>query len=383
MGIIPENSVKQVLADLVHIKSISSQSNKEIISYLSNRVKSYGMNTKLFSYRDDRSEEKINLVALAPGFDFEETLELILVGHTDTVPYDLTWEDATTLTERDGKLYGRGACDTKGFIAAALVAAENLDFNNLKKPFALAFTADEEIGCIGAKQLVDVGAFKAKYSVVGEPTSLRPMRAGKGYCLADIIVRGIEGHSAYPELGSSAIFRAARLIERIEKISEDLKAEHYLHTAFDPPYTTINVGLIQGGTAKNILAGECRFTLEWRPVPGHRADYVIELIKDEISRMRSLDPGYSCDINVLRLDDGMETPVNSPLVQALEAATGKSAGTVAFGTEAPQMATLGAHAVIIGPGDIRVAHRTGEFVPIAELTSCVDILSNVIKRFCT
>jgi acetylornithine deacetylase len=382
METVSKRSVKQTLSELVQIDSISSRSNQEIISYLSNAIEQYGLNIKQFSYRDDNGIEKINLLALAPGFDFNETIELLLVGHTDTVPYDPSWTEATILTERNGRLYGRGACDTKGFIAASLVALQDIDFEKLKSPFALLFTADEEIGCIGAKHLADKEAFRARYSIVGEPTSLRPMRAGKGYCLADLILKGIEGHSAYPDLGASAIFRAARLIKEIERISEDLRADHFLHTAFDPPYTTINVGLIHGGTAKNILAGECRFTLEWRPVPGHRADYVIDLIREKVKELKSVDAGYNCEISIIRLDEGMETPADSPLVQMLEDATGKSAGTVAFGTEAPQMATLGAHAVILGPGDIRVAHRTDEFVPIVELESCVSILSNAIKHFC-
>ena len=128
------------------------------------------------------------------------------------------------------------------------------------------FTADEEVGCLGAKRLARAKPFSARYAIVGEPTSLQPMRAGKGYCLAEITVRGREAHSAYPQIGASAIFRAARLIGRIEQIADELK--HDQRAGFDPPYTTMNVGLIEGGTAKNIIAGECRFTLEWRTIPG-------------------------------------------------------------------------------------------------------------------
>src|SRR5207245_578440 len=179
-------------------------------------------------------------------------------GHTDTVPYDAAWTDALRLTERDGKFFGRGACDTKAFIAEALTAIQTIDLATLKKPLALIFTADEEIGCLGAKRLAESKPLRARFAIVGEPTALQPMRAGKGYCLAEITVRGREAHSAYPQLGASAIFRAARLIERIERVSEELKSDQ--RAGFDPPYTTLNVGLVNGGTAKNVVAGECRFT---------------------------------------------------------------------------------------------------------------------------
>jgi acetylornithine deacetylase len=221
---------------------------------------------------------------------------------------------------------------------------------------------------------------RARYSIVGEPTSLQPMRAGKGYCLAEIVLRGREGHSAYPALGASAIFSAARLIKRVEEIAKDLTTETL--AAFEPPYTTLNVGLIQGGTAKNIIAGECRFTLEWRPLPGQAASYVLELVRAAIDDEKSLDADFDCELKVIRLDDGMETKADSALVRLLEEATGKEAGTIAFGTEAPQMAEMGAEAVVFGPGNIRVAHRTNEFVSIEELRECVRLLSRAIEHFC-
>jgi len=307
-------------------------------------------------------------------------VELALVGHTDTVPYEATWAEALALTEREGKLYGRGACDTKGFIAAALTAVGQIDQASLRRPLALVFTADEEVGCLGAKRLAESGALAARYAVVGEPTSLQPMRAGKGYCLAEVRVGGREGHSAYPALGASAIFRAARLIARIERVAEALRDAP--HAAFDPPYTTLNVGVIGGGTAKNIIAGECRFTLEWRPVPGQAASHAVELIQSEVEKLRAVEPDFECHIEVLRLDEASETDADSPLVRELESLTGKDAGTVAFGTEAPQLTAMGAQAVVFGPGSIRTAHRTGEFVPVAELEACVEILAQAIRKFC-
>lgn len=373
-------SVEETLAELVAIESISSRSNAEIINHLAARTESLGLRVRHLPYMDERGVEKANMIAVA-GTEAEEIeVELAIVGHTDTVPFDLAWTDALRLTERDGKLYGRGACDTKGFIAAALTAVEGFDLKKLVRPLALVFTADEEIGCLGAKRLADARALHARYSIVGEPTSLQPMRAGKGYCIAEIVLRGREGHSAYPALGASAIFRAARLIARIERIAEELK--HDERAEFDPPYTTLNVGIINGGTAKNIIAGECRFTLEWRPVPGQNPEHLIDLIQAAIEDERSRDRDFDCQLNVLRLDGGMETRADSKLVRYLEEMTGRSSGTIAFGTEAPQMIELGAEAVVLGPGNIRVAHRTDEFVPVTELNECVRILSSAIEHFC-
>jgi acetylornithine deacetylase len=374
-------TVEKILSELVAINSISSRSNAEIISYLAARVEAAGFKVRQFPYTDERGVEKVNIIALAGARVSDEMdAELALVGHTDTVPFASSWTDALELTEREEKLYGRGACDTKGFIAAALTAVESIDLKNLARPLALVFTADEEVGCLGAKRLAEARALSVRNAIVGEPTSLQPMRAGKGYCLAEIIVRGREGHSAYPAVGASAIFRAARLIAEIERIAEELKTK--VRAEFDPPYTTLNVGLVQGGTAKNIIAGECRFTLEWRPVAGQKAQHVLDLIKEAIEKQRQLDADYDCEVIASRLDEAMETPADAPLVRLLEEATGRAAGTVAFGTEAPQMTALGAHAVVLGPGDIRVAHRTGEFVPIAQLHSCVKILRLAIERFC-
>jgi acetylornithine deacetylase len=371
-------SVESTLAELVRIDSTSSKSNGAIVEYALARALAAGMRARVTSYRDDRGVEKFQMLAFAPKETDE--VELALVGHTDTVPFDDSWAEALALTEREGNLYGRGACDTKGFIAAALTAVEETDVRALRRPLALVLTADEEVGCIGAKRLAESKPFRARHAVVGEPTSLQPVRAGKGYCLADVTVRGREGHSAYPALGASAVMRAARLVTRVEKMAEELKTD--AHDSFDPPQTTVNVGLIAGGTAKNIIAGECRFTLEWRPVPGQRPEHVTELLAREIEALRAEDEGFDCAVRVLRLDGGIETAADAPLVGALEELSGKTAGAISFGTEAPQLAELGADAVVFGPGDIRVAHRAGEFVPASELNEAVTILRRVIERFC-
>jgi acetylornithine deacetylase len=374
-------TIQDTLAQLVSIDSVSARSNKAIADFLSRRCEALGLRVWAFPYSDDDGIEKINLIALAGTKLTESTsVELALVGHMDTVPYDAGWTGALTLTDRDGDLYGRGACDTKGFIAAALTSVETLSLTRLRQPFALIFTADEEVGLLGAKRLAQSKPLRVRYSIVGEPTSLRPIRAGKGYCLAEVIVRGVEAHSAYPALGASAIFRAARLVSKIESIAQRLQESQ--HPDFDPPYTTLNVGLIRGGSAKNVTAGECRFTLEWRPIPGQKSSEVLDLVNSAIDEEKQDCPDFAFEVDANRADAGFETSLNSPLVAMLENLTGKTAGTVAFGTEAAQMTTLGSEAVVLGPGDIRVAHRTGEFVPVAELLRCTEILTKAVTTLC-
>jgi len=170
------------------------------------------------------------------------------------------------------------------------------------------------------------------------------------------------------------------LIERIEKIAEGLRADRRAH--FDPPYTTLNIGLIHGGTAKNVMPVECRFTFEWRPVPAQETDHVLSLVKQAAADLLKQDREFVCEIEAARADESFETSSESELVKFLEAASGKVSGTVAFGTEAPSMISLGAEAVVFGPGDIRVAHRTGEFVPKDQLHHSVSILRQAIERFC-
>ena len=374
-------SVKSLLAALVSINSVSSRSNLEIASYLEEHCRRIGLRIQRFPYRDDADVEKVNLVCFGGSAATLPTeVELALVGHTDTVPYDPNWLKATSLTEHEGNLYGRGACDTKAFIASSLTALEAVGVDRLRKPFALIFTADEEVGLMGAKRLAAEQPFRVRNAIVGEPTSLQPIRAGKGYCIAQIAVRGREAHSAYPSLGSSAIFRASRLVVRIEQIAEKLEAER--HPDFSPEFTTLNVGLIRGGTAKNVVAGECHLTLEWRPIPGQPSGRVLEYLQQAIVLEKTHDPEFDCKVDAARADTGFETPQTSQLVTLLESLTGKSAGTVAFGTEAAPLTQMGADAVVLGPGDIRVAHRTGEYVSIRELEDCVDILRQSIQRIC-
>ena len=370
--------LQSLLAQLVSIDTTSTRPNAPLLDVLEPRLTALGFRCVRHRYQDEAGVEKANLLA---RFGERDAIpELALVGHTDCVPFDAGWTEALKLTERDGRLYGRGSCDTKAFVACAVVAAEATK-GRLKKPLLLCFTADEEVGCYGAKQLVNAKVGQSIRAIVGEPTSLTPIRANKGYCLAEVEIAGKEGHSAYPETGASAIFRAGRFLTRLEAFSRgELRAE--VDPDFSPPCTTLNVGLISGGKAKNIIPGACKLTLEWRPIPNQPVEHVLRASEKILDVCRAEEPAWLASIKPLRMDRGFATPPEDELVRFLVEASGHPPETVAFGTEGPQMVELGSVPVVFGPGDIKNAHQTGEFVPIDELNRCAEILQQAILKFC-
>jgi acetylornithine deacetylase len=371
-----EQELKRILSGLVGLNTISAQPNEPAIAFIEHELAGRGWHLRRLPYQRE-GQERINLLALSSVTDRPE---LALVGHTDTVPWDENWAEATTLVEKDGLLYGRGTCDMKGFLACMLALARSIDPATLAKPLALIFTADEEIGCVGAKQLVAGNAVRPRYAIVGEPTSLQPVRAGKGYCLAEIVVYGREAHSAFPRNGVSAIAQAARLIAGIEKLAA--LNESRRHAFFDPPCTTVNIGQISGGTAKNIIPGQCRLTVEWRPIAGEEPRAFGDLLTVLVREMHSSDARFEAIVNVQRLEGGFETPAASRIVQLLEKLTSSSATSVAYGTEAPQLTALGAETVVWGPGNMRVAHRTGEHVALDELVRTTALLGAAVRDLC-
>ncbi len=366
-----------LLGQLVAIDSTSSRPNAPMIDVLERRLLAAGLTCQRQDYRDAAGTPKLNLVAsTGPGLP-----ELSLVGHTDCVPFDAAqWPQALTLTERDGKLFGRGACDTKAFVACAVLAAERTR-GQLTRPLQILFTADEELGCFGAKQLVDAGLGHCKRAIIGEPTGLHPIRATKGYCLADVEVHGHEGHSAYPDTGRSAILHAARLLTRLEAYALG-PLRKTADPGFSPPWATVNVGVISGGKAKNIIAGSCRFTLEWRPLPGQRVEEVLEALHREIAVLGRELPGFSATVTPLRLDRGFDTNPAEDVVAFLVREVGRGSQTVSFGTEGPQLRALGAQPVVFGPGDITVAHQSGEYVPKEELFAAARAVEAAVRHFC-
>ena len=391
------SNVTEILLDLIAIPSVSSASNRAVIDYARRWLTPNLWAIQTFPYLDPNGIEKINLVAapkrvLQLGLadeafaspvassvakrsweDEVSNIELALVCHTDTVPYPDNWPEAVHPKVMNGRVYGRGACDVKGFLSCILAAVGNPQVS--EQSLAVVLTADEEIGCVGAKRLLGEKRLHARNAVVGEPTQLHPVVAGKGYALGEVVVRGKAAHSAFPQAGRSAILDAATLIDSIRNIG--LRAARERHERFDPPYTTVNIGTISGGTAKNIVPAECRFLVEWRPVPGQNERWIADLIHEELARAQKDDPGLQATFEPIRIDPGFETDPQSQLVGALERLSGNAAVAVAFGTEAPYLKKLGAETVVFGPGDMKTAHSIEENVPIEELEGCVEILKGL------
>ena len=359
----------QVLRELIAIDSTSSRSNGPVLDVLERHALGLSFSTRRLEWTDDAGVRKANLVAHRGS----EQGGLALVGHTDCVPFDASWDGALKPEEREGKIFGRGAADTKCFLAASLAAASRTE----RRPLQLVFTADEEVGCLGARKLVEEGVLRPRRAIVGEPTRMIPVLGHKGYCLAEIRIHGIEGHSAYPGTGASATMAAGRVLRELERIGKELEAEQ--DAQFSPPFTTFNVGLIAGGKAKNVIAGLCTLTLEWRPLPSQNLRRALILVEEACARLST--GGIRIEVEAQRLDAGVAVPRDSQIVQFVQNASGNAAETIPFGTELPYLAALGAEACVFGPGDIRVAHRTGEFVPLAELQKAVDILAAAIDRF--
>lgn len=372
-----------LLRGLVRIPSVSSLSNRPVMEFVKSFLQPRGWHVRELSYDDVNGVEKLNLIATPSGQKADDfSVDLAFVCHTDTVPYSAAWSHAVDPETKDGLLHGCGACDVKGFLACLLAAFVSVPATQYASTVALVLTAEEEVGCLGAKRLLDSGLLRARHVVVGEPTSLHPARAGKGYGLAEIGVYGKEAHSAHPAQGASAIYRAARLIGSIEQFAASLEksAHSEKNQLFDPPYTTLNVGTIQGGTAKNIVPGECRFLLEWRPIPGEAADNVPDAVRDMIQELRHDDPGFVCEIKILRAQPGFETREGSPMLLRWIKLTGQPAIGVSFGTEASLLSTLTGDVVVIGPGDMRTAHSERECVPLEELHQCVIYLQELLTR---
>jgi acetylornithine deacetylase len=224
--------------------------------------------------------------------------------------------------------------------------------------------------------LLKSALLQPKRVVIGEPTSLHPASAGKGYYLAEVVVSGREAHSALPKEGASAIYGAARVIVAIEECAARLAQEQ--HAFFTPGFTTVNVGTIHGGTAKNIVAGQCTFQVEWRPLPGQSEDAVLDTLTRAAEQLQQADPRFGCDIKVLRQQDGFETAATSELVQLIATLTGRSETSIPFGSEASLFANVADEVVVFGPGDMRTAHSARECVPIRELEQAVECLRTLM-----
>lgn len=376
---------KEILRHLIGFPTVSTDSNLDLIAYAADLLNHVGAQVDI---QTAPCGTKANLFAtLGPQRDGG----ILLAGHSDVVPVEgQDWSsDPFTLTEREGRLYGRGTCDMKGFIAAVLAMAPDYATQVRNRPLHIALTYDEETGCFGAQHLARVlqdHQITPGIAIVGEPTSMKIIEGHKGcyeYCTR---FRGLEGHGSLPDLGVNAVEMAVRYVSRLLQIKDQLRDMAPADSPFDPPWTSVNVGQMQGGVARNVIASEAQVDWEMRPVCEADADYVKTSLHDYAEQellpmMRAVHPGASIQTEVVA-EVGPLVPATPNEARAIVAAlTGRNdAGQVAFGTEAGIYQALGTDVVVCGPGSIEQAHKADEYLSLDQLAACLSMLEGLKGR---
>lgn len=370
------------LTRLVAFDTTSRNSNLELIDAVQAALRQHGLDPWLARNAEGN---KANLFCTLPAADGQTQGGIVLSGHTDVVPVDgQDWAtDPFTLTEKDGRLYGRGSCDMKGFIACALALVPEFMALPRKKPLHLALSYDEEVGCIGAPvMLAELKArgIEADGCVVGEPTSMQPVVAHKGINVYRCRVHGKAAHSSLTPQGCNAIEHAARLITHIRDVADDWRANGPFDPAFDVPATTMTTTMITGGIAVNTIPDSCEFHYELRNLPGLAPDQVQEQIRhyaetELLPHMRREYPQARLEFACDAAAPSMNASEQAAITRLARALTRDDAvRKVAYGTEAGLFQNAGIPAVVCGPGSIEQAHKPDEFVEIAQLQRCEQFL---------
>lgn len=378
-----------MIRELVSKPSISSvdplidQPNRSVIDLLCGWAEDAGFRINVICV--DEEAGKYNLVAtrgptVPPG---ETAKGLVLSGHTDTVPYDEnTWNsDPFSATELGDRIFGLGTADMKSFLALALTASTTIRDSELQKPLTIIGTCDEESTMAGAKALMSTGIAPGKFAIIGEPTSLRPVRMHKGVLMEEIRLTGKSGHSSNPTLGQSALEGMHSLISRLLVHREEMMSMR--EEVFSVPHPTLNFGRIVGGDSANRICAVCKLWIDLRVLPGMQASKEREKIR-HIAREVAEDHQLT-----VTFDDfdgagapGFCTHKSSKIVLAAEELSGAESEAVMFGTEAPYFSELGLETIVLGPGSIDVAHQPNEFLPKQSMQPTIELLQKMIRRFC-
>lgn len=378
---------RNLLEHLVAFDTTSRESNLALIDFCWRYLSGLGVTCELM-HNAERS--KANLYArLGPA----GSGGVMLSGHSDVVPVDgQTWTvPPFALTERDGKLYGRGTADMKGFLACMLAAVPHFLAQPLRQPLHLAISYDEEVGCLGVRSLVKALAQRSDrpaICLIGEPTELRPVLGHKGKLAMRCEVQGAACHSAYAPQGVNAIEYAAKLIQRLTVIGERLAAPERQDARFDPPFTTVQTGVIHGGRALNIVPDACSFDFEVRTLPQEDAQQVADELVTYAQQtlepqMRAVQPASAIRFSPLSAYPGLDTAAHSAAAQLIVRLSGsESFGTVAFGTEGGLFAAAGIPCVVCGPGSMEQGHKPDEFITLAQLDACDSLLRRLATWMC-
>ncbi|WP_340609381.1 acetylornithine deacetylase [Xenorhabdus bharatensis] len=352
------------------------QSNESVIHLLADWLKQIGFEIEVQPVPESRG--KFNMLAtLGNGSG-----GLLLCGHTDTVPFDAgRWtQDPFTLTERDGKLYGLGTADMKGFFAFIIDAIRDIDISKLSHPLYILATADEETSMAGARYFAANATIKPDFAIIGEPTSLQPIRAHKGHVAHAIRIEGKSGHSSDPARGVNAIDLMHESITQLMKLRHTLQ-ERYHNPAFAIPYPTMNFGHIHGGDAANRICACCELHMDIRPLPGLTLQDLNEALNESLEPVKQRWPGR---LNVTELHPpipGYECPTNHKLVGVIERLLGTKAETVNYCTEAPFIQQL-CPTIVLGPGSIEQAHQPDEYIEVSMIEPTRKLIAQIVEHFC-
>ncbi|MFI8748301.1 acetylornithine deacetylase [Pseudomonas sp. NPDC077186] len=377
-------SSRDLLARLIAFPTVSRDSNLALIDFVRDYLEGLGLSCGL-DYNAERSKANLHARIGPAGAG-----GVMLSGHSDVVPVDgQAWTlPPFALSERDGRLYGRGAADMKGFIACVLAAVPRFLERPLRRPLHIALSYDEEVGCLGVRSLVEqlrASPERPAICLIGEPTEMRPVLGHKGKLAMRCQVHGAACHSAYAPQGVNAIEYAARLIGKLGEIGAQLAAPARRDARFDPPYSTVQTGLIQGGRALNIVPAECQFDFEVRALPADDPQQVARDLRayaetELLPQMRAVSAASAIEFQALSAYPGLATDPQGEAAELLALLSGsRDFSTVAFGTEGGLFDQAGIDTVICGPGSMEQGHKPDEFVSLQQLDACDALLARLAQ----
>jgi acetylornithine deacetylase len=377
------NSVK-ILTDLIAFKTISGEDNSSLIDYCDDILKKLGAT----SFRTfDEEKKRVNLFATLKAKKESDKKPIILSGHTDVVPVSKGWStDPFTATVKGDKLYGRGSCDMKGFIACALAFAPIYAKSNLDRDIHFSFTFDEETACQGAPILIEElkkREIKNGICIIGEPTNMKIIDAHKGCYEYTTYFKGLAGHSSAPHKGVSAVEYASRYVNKLIELREKLRDRAPKDSIFDPAHSTLSIGGIFGGIAHNVIADKCQVNWETRPVVKEDAIFLNQELDKYandvlLPEMKKIFPDASIEKDIIGEIVGFDREQKSEACELISSLTGdNSRQVVSFGTEAGLFQEIGISTVVCGPGSIEQAHKIDEFIILEELKKCLNLLDGI------